>query len=117
MVTVWIKSVQRRQTDDDGSWATASRWQISCSKRTIQTLAQSIYRRDGTFMRSFPGSARVSEIVPDSVGEVIHKAACSPSFPKTVQGAPYFKILDNDIFAATQRVVEYEDSQTDTAPK
>ena len=37
-VTIWMKTVQTRNVDADGSWASAYRWRIGCAKRTVQTM-------------------------------------------------------------------------------
>jgi len=101
-VSLWIKSVQTKKADSDGSWATAYRWKISCANRTIQTLTSSNYDQNGAFMNSASIAGPVSVAVPDSVGEAIMKIACEPNFPNDTSGNSYFKIIGNDVFKTTK---------------
>jgi len=116
-ITVWIKTVQTTRPDRDGSWATALRWRMNCTKRTIQTLAMSVYDRDGKFIRSVNATGQESAVVPDSTGEAVLKIACEPNFPRDTSGIKYFKLENNDVFQATKNYVELQRSQVDTAPK
>jgi hypothetical protein len=117
ITTVWIKTVQIHRAEDDGSWATAYRWRMNCSKKTIQTLTASIYDKDAKFIKSFPNAGRESEVVPDSTGEAMLKLACTADFPKSKSGKGYWRIESNDIFQATRNYAEYLKSQKDTAPQ
>lgn len=116
-ITVWIKTVQVKQADSDGSWASAYRWKFNCSKRTIQALQASIYDKDGKFIKSFPEPSKESATIPDSTGEAMQKIVCASSFPKVVPGANYVKLDDNDVFRATRTYSEIKKSQIDSAPK
>jgi hypothetical protein len=116
-VALWVKYVNTKVPDSDGSWSTASRYIIVCSKRTAQILSSSIYDRDGKFMKSYPRPGKAEEIVPDSILEAIHAAACSADFPKNKSGKQYFPVSDNDIFEHTRRYLELRESQRDQAPK
>ena len=117
ITTVWIKTVQTTRPDDDGSWATALRWKINCTKRTIQALAMSLYDRDGKFIRSINTIGQESAVIPDSTGEGVLKIACEPNFPRDTSGSKYFKLDSNDVFQATRNYVEMKKSQIDSAPK
>lgn len=113
-----MKSVQTEKPDSSGSWATALRWRFNCSKKTIQALAWSSYDREGKFIKSGSTPGIESAAVPDSIGEGTMKVACQTNFPNdTSANSKYVKIQDNDVFAATRRMVEYKKSQTDNAPK
>lgn len=115
--TVWVKLVRISQPDSDASWATALRWRLNCTRRTIQTLAWSSYDRDGKFIKSNSTPSVESAAVPDSTGEALLKIACEASFPRDTSSTKYFKLEDNDVYAATKRYVEYQKSQVDLAPK
>ena len=116
-VTLWVKYVNTKKADADGSWATASRYVLTCSKRTAQVLTSSLYDKDGKFMRSFPNPGQSQDIVPDSILEGVHKAACTPDFPRNKSGNLYFPVKDNDIFQHTRSFLEYLESRKDQAPK
>ena len=116
-VMVWMKSVQTRNLDTDGSWATAYKWRINCAKRTMQTLTASAYEKNGKFINSLSTPGREEEVIPDSLGEGILKIACEADFPKNKPGKKYLPVADNDIFAATRRYVEWSDSRKNQAPK
>ena len=117
MITLWVKTVQVRQPDTDGSWATAFRWKMNCSKKTIQTLAWSSYDKTGKFIKSYSNHGAEQPVVPDSTGEAMLKLACTPGFPNDPSGKPYVKLDDNDVFHATRSYEEARKSQIDTAPK
>lgn len=116
-VTIWTKYVKTKSPDSDGSWATAQRMIINCSKRTTQTLTSSVYERDGKFMKTFPQAGRVIEVVPDSISEEILKTSCASDFPKNQSKKNYFPVKNNDVFEFTKNFVDYLDSLKDTAPK
>lgn len=116
-VLVWIKTVQTTKPDTDGSWATAYRWKLNCTKRTLQTLMWSTYDPDGKFIKSYSNPSAEQAVVPDSTGEATLKMACEPSFPNDKSAKNYFKIDNNDPFLATRNFVEYQKSQIDQAPK
>lgn len=116
-ILVWVKYVRNTTPENDGSWATASRWSLSCSKRTLQSLQSSAYDRDGKFIKSYPKPSDEQVVVPDSIGEAMLKLACEPTFPNDKSGKFYVKLDDNDPFAATKRLIEYKQSQQDNAPK
>ena len=117
ITTVWIKTVRTNQADGDGSWASALRWRMNCSKRTIQTLAWSSYAKDGKFLKSNSNPAPEEPTIPDSTGEAILKIACEANFPRDTSGEKYFKLEGNDVFQATKNFVEYRKTQMDVAPK
>jgi hypothetical protein len=116
-VTLWVKYVNTKAPDSDGSWATAQRYTIICSKRTAQVISSSIYDKDGKFIKSFPQTEKAVDIVPDSILEGVHQAACTADFPKNKSGKLYFSVGGNDIFQYTRRYLEYRESQKDQAPK
>lgn len=117
VATVWVKTVKTKAADTDGSWSTALRWRISCSKRTIQTLAWSTYDQDGKFLNSNSNVGAEEAVIPDSTGEAFLKIACAASFPRDTSGDKYFKLNGNDVFQATRNYVEYQKSRVDPAPK
>ena len=116
-VTLWMKSVNTKQPDSDGSWATASRYVITCSKRTAQVMTNSLYDKDGKFISSRNTPGQPTDIIPDSILEEIHKAVCTPDFPRNKSGNLYFPVKGNDIFQYTRFFVEYIESKKDQAPK
>ena len=118
-VTLWVKSVQKSKVDKDGFWSMANNWQINCSKRTIKGLTWSTYDSAGQFIRSNSTGGLESSVVPDSIGEGVLKVACMADFPRNTPSTKtsYFKVGDNDIFAATKRFIELYESQVDKAPK
>jgi hypothetical protein len=116
-VTIWIKYVNTVKPDLDGSWATAARYTLTCSKRKSQILTSSIYDKDGKFIRSYPNPGKPIDIAPDSILEEILTATCQPDFPRNKSREFYFAVKDNDIFAHTKRFMEYIESQKDAAPK
>jgi len=115
-VLVWVKTVQTRQPDKNGSWATAQRWRINCSGRTIQGLSWSTYNNDGEFINSNNKPSSPSPVAPESAGEAVLKIACSTNFPREADKG-YFKLDPNDVFKVRDNWVRYKDSQVDTAPK
>lgn len=117
ITTIWMKAVQMTGPGGDGSWSTASRWRMNCSKRTIQILAWSAYAMDGKFIKSNSNPGQETLVIPDSTGEAILKIACEASFPRDTASDKYFKVEDNDVFQFTKNYVEYQKSQVDTAPK
>ena len=116
-ITVWVKTVQVNRADTDGSWASALRWRFNCSKRTIQSLAVSLYDKDGKFLRSSNNPGAEDAAIPDSTGEAMLKIACKPNFPNDKSGNDYFKLENNDVFQATRNYADMISSQTDAAPK
>lgn len=119
VVTVWVKSVRTYTVDNDGSWATAFRWRMSCQKRTIQTLTWSTYDADGKFIKSNSNVGSENSVIPDSIGEGVLKTACATDFPKNTSATKdsYFKIESNDIFKATKTFVDFRKSRIDNAPQ
>lgn len=114
--TLWVKSVELDSPDKHGAWATALRWRIDCSARTIQTLAWSDYDNEGNFLKSNNQPASPRPATPDTVGESILEIACEPNFPRDMSGEKYFKIVSNDVFQARDDYVRLR-AQNDTAPK
>ena len=117
VVTLWVKYVNTKQPDSDGSWSTASRYVLTCSKRTAQVMTASLYDKEGKFMRSLPNPERPFDISPDSILEGVHKAACTADFPRNKSGTLYFPVKDNDIYQHTRSFLEYLESKKDSAPK
>lgn len=117
IVSLWTKAVQTRKASENGSWASAIRWRINCKRRTIQVLSYSLYDSNGKFLRSGDEPGRETNIVPDSFGEGLSKMSCASDFPKNKSGVEYFRINDNDVFAATKRWTDWIDSHVDNAPK
>jgi len=116
-VTLWVKTVQTRQPDTDGSWASALRWKLNCSARTIQTLAWSTYNNSGEFISSNNNPSKPQPVIPDSIGEAVLKIACEADFPRNTSGKNYFKLDNNDVFKARDNWVNYQNSHTDLAPE
>ena len=116
-IIVWVKMVQVSQIDTDGSWATALRWRFNCPKKAIQTLAASLYDKDGKFIRSSSGTSTEQVVVPDSTGEAMLKIVCKANFPNDKSGNEYFRVENNDVFQSTRNYAEMISSQTDAAPK
>ena len=115
--TLWVKSVKTKAPDSDGSWSTAYRYVIVCSKRTAQPTSVSLYDREGKFMRAFPKAGAAMDILPDSILEGIHKTVCTTDFPRSKSREQYFPVRDNDIFLHTKNYMDYVESQKDNAPK
>jgi len=116
-LTLWLKTVQTKKAESDGSWSTAMRWKINCTQRTILPLAYSIYDANGKFIRSINKPGEETSVIPDSTGEAVLKVVCEPNFPRDTSGKKYFKIPGNDIFQATRIYSDALNSQIDTAPK
>ncbi len=116
-ILLWIKTVQATKVDTDGSWASAVRWKVNCTNRTIQTLMWSTYDEDGKFIKSSSAIGTAQGVVPDSTGEAMLKIACEASFPNDKSEKKYFKLKNNDPFLTTRNLVEYNKSQVDQAPK
>jgi hypothetical protein len=113
-VTVWLKYVKEPNTpDSDGSYSTAQRILVSCGNKTYQLLTQSIYNQSKEFIKSYSKPGPVEEPAPDSIGEIIVKEVCKPSFPKLAQ-----EVRDNDIYSATYSYFDYlAQARNDPAPK
>ena len=118
-VTLWTKSVQKSKPELDGSWSTAYNWRLNCPNRTIQLLSWSAYDSAGQFIKSNSTPGQEKSAVPDSIGAGILKVACMADFPRNTPATQtsYFKIVGNDIFAATKLFVELNNSRVDNAPK
>ena len=116
-ILVWIKTVKTTKSDDDGSWSTAIRWKLNCTKRTIQTLMWSTYDQDGKFIKSGMTPSAEEAVFPDSTGEGMLKIACEQTFPNDKSSKKYFKLENNDPILATKNYVEYQKTQVDLAPK
>ncbi len=116
-VLVWIKAVRMHTPDKDGAWASATRYKFNCKKRTRQYLSSSDYTQTGDFIKSYPQSGSEAEVVPDTVAEHFLSMSCAPDFPRSKSQKFYIKVPDNDIYAATRRVVLGERLRSDEAPK
>ena len=118
-VTLWTKSVQKSKPELDGSWSMAVNRRINCPNRTTQLLSWSTYDSAGKFITSDSTAGQEKSVVPDSVGAEILKVACMADFPRNtlVTQKSYFKVVGNDVFAATKQIVELYKSQVDNAPK
>lgn len=117
MVTLWVKYVNTKAPDADGSWLTAQRYVFTCSKRTAQVMTTSLYDKDGKFFKSLPNPGRATDIVPDTILEQILQAVCTSDFPKNKSRDLYFPVEDNDIVSHTKRWVEYVETLKDKAPQ
>lgn len=117
LITAWVKTVQVKQPEKDGSWATAFRWRFNCTKRTVQILGWSTYDKDGKFIRSNQNTGPESAVVPDSTGEAALKIVCEPSFPQDTSGTKYFRLPTNDVFQTTKIYADTINSNIDNAPK
>lgn len=116
-VMIWIKGVRKELPDADGAWATAIRYRIDCKKKTYQALSVSDYNSSNEFIKSYPKIGPVTTPAPDSVGEGIINVVCQNSFPNDKsKNSDYSKIEDNDIFAATKRLVRFQKDNADKAP-
>lgn len=116
-ILLWIKTVQATKPEKDGSWASAYRWKINCSKNTIQTQMWSTYDQNGNFLKSSSTIGIEAGVFPDSTGEGMLKIACTPSFPNEKSGTKYFKLENNDPLLWTRNFVEFNKSQVDNAPR
>lgn len=116
-IMIWMKTVQVKNPDTDGSWSTAARWKINCTRKTIQTIAMSTYTKQGNFIKSYSGVTDEQVVTPDSTGDGMLKIACKSNFPNDTSEKEYFKLLDNDVFKATRNYGEFTSSQSDLAPK
>jgi hypothetical protein len=116
-VVVWVKAVQVTKAEDDGSWSGAMRWRFQCTRRTLQSLSESRYNKDGVFLRAFPKAGSESAVVPESTGEAIMKIVCKSNFPYDKSGADYFRLKSNDVYQATRSYADLINSQSDSAPK
>lgn len=116
-ITLWTKYVRLRTAEKDGSWTTAQRAVYACQKRTFQSSSMSIYDKSGTFMRSFTSTTVPTDIAPDSLGEAILKAACSPNFPRATDQSQYWPVPDNDVLEHARAFQAYSETLTDKAPK
>ena len=116
---IWTKLVQKRNPLTDGSWATASKMQINCTNRTIQSLGFSSYDKSGKFINSHSLTSRELEVTPGSIGDELIRIICRRDFPKSKAGkdADYTRLENNDIFEMTRKIVDWEDSKQDKAPK
>ena len=117
VVIIWVKTVQIRQVEKDGSWSTAYRWRINCPKRTIQTLAWSTYDDAGKFIKSGSNPSAEDLVTPDTTGDAMLKVACAANFPRDTSEKYYFKLDNVDVFQATKNYEVYRKSRIDTAPK
>lgn len=118
VITVWTKYVRLRTAEKDTSWSTAQRAIYSCQKRTFQAIATSIYDKKGEFIKSYPqGGALPIEVVPDTLGEQILKAVCSPNFPRGTDRSVYFPVPKNDVLEHARSFREYAESMIDQSPK
>ena len=117
ITTLWIKTVRINTPDVDGSWARALRWQLNCSKRTVQGLAWSTYSKDGKFITSNSTPTQETAVIPDTTGESMLKLACEVGFPQDASASKHYKVVGNDIFQATKNFIENQKSQVDVAPK
>jgi hypothetical protein len=116
-ISIWVKYVNLTKPDTDGSWATATKYDFMCTKRKTQLISQSIYAKDGGFIRSYPKAPQAAEVVPDTVMEQMYNIVCMKDFPKSKLRDNYFPVRDNDIFAHAKRFQEYVESQKDEAPQ
>ena len=119
IASLWVKTVQKVKPDTDGSWSTAYNYKINCKIRTIQLLGWSSYDATGKFIESSSKIGQEKTPTPDSIGDGIYKLTCLSDFPRNTTKTDdfYAKVLDNDVFAATKRFVEYRKSLVDKAPK
>ena len=117
IATVWLKRVNRTAPDVSGAWATASRTQMDCKKRTIQTLSVVTYGQEGKLIGStnYPGD--VVFVAPDSIGEALLKMVCEPDFPNDKSGKEYFDLQGIDPLEATKQLNESAKGQADSAPR
>ena len=116
-VTLWIKYVNTRKPENDGSWSTARKYSFSCAKRTAQAFTASVYDKDGKFLRSSSIVSEIRDVEPDSILEEIQKTACASDFPRNKSKVQYYPVLDNNVFEHTRVFIDYVDSQIDHAPK
>lgn len=117
-VLVWVKRVQVSKPDKDGTWATASRWQINCTRKTVNYLIFSDYDQENKFVKSSPGNNTENIMNPDSIGEGMVRTACKDNFPNDKSGKYYSKVKGNDIFKATKiYAAELIKSKSDSAPR
>lgn len=113
-VTIWVKSVRSEKwPDSDGAYSTASKDTYSCTNRTVQTLVEVNYGLDQRHLSTKSKPGKASDIIPDSVAETIWKTVCMKGFPDS-KSKDYVRVGDNDIYAATKRILDAED---DPAPK
>jgi hypothetical protein len=118
VVTLWTKFVNDvKKPDKDGSYATAEKTEYSCKKRTSRVLSKSHYNKEHEFVKSSGASDTVDDIAPDTIGEDILNAVCTPDFPKNTSKDLYFPIEGNDIFLfAANYFKNQEERTTDLAP-
>lgn len=80
-------------------------------------MAESDYGKNGEFIKSYNKAKNEDEVIPGSVGEAALKVICALDFPRNKSEKNYFKLNDNDIFAASRRAAEFFQSTQDSAPK
>lgn len=117
-VTIWTKYVKNdKYPDDDGSFSTAQRFEISCNKRKYQTLISSIYDKDRKFIKSYTTPTKILDIAPETIAEAVYKAACTPDFPNNKSKEQYFPVIDNDIYKHASDYYKLQEAiYTDLAP-
>lgn len=112
--TLWVKYVNREdKPDQDGSYATATKYTYFCKNRTYQAATQVTYDKNHNHMKTYSAPGKIADIVPGTVSESIYKAVCAPDFPSKKSNY-YVPVGDNDIFAAAKRLL---DGRNDPAPK
>ena len=116
-VLIWIKTVKISKENNQGVWATASRWQINCAQKTFKYLVHSDYDYEEIFIESFEGSRKELIMPPDSIGAEIMKISCKANFPNDESGKDYRKVTSNNIFQYTQIYAEMIRQENDSAPK
>lgn len=115
---VWFKTIQKRNLDTDGSWATAFRYKFNCVKKTVQGLGYTTYDSDGKYLKSRDQSTEIIYPAPDSIAEAMTKLVCKNNFPNYKSSdKDFFKVDDGDLYRATRRLVEFENSRNDPALK
>lgn len=118
IVTLWIKYINNIDNPDpDGSYATAQKIEYSCKKRTSRILSISSYDKDRKFTTSSGASDTAIDITPDTIGEDILKAVCTPDFPKSKSKEHYYPVVGNDIYLyASNYFIDRKEKTTDLAP-
>jgi len=116
-ILIWVKNVRKTSPDSDGAWATAIRYKIDCRQRNFQNMGASDYDYNNNFIKSYPKVGLVTVPPPDSIGEGIINVVCKSNFPNDKSAnADYVRILDNDVFAATRRILDAVNGRIDKAP-
>lgn len=113
-ITIWIKYINSENAPEkDGSFATATKYNVDCKRKTMQAMIQVTYDKNQIPMETLNTPGRPFESAPGSIGEALVHNVCATDFLNK-KSDKHLPVPNNDIYGFAKTFFTL---RNDPAPK